>query len=59
VRVRDNGFIDDYSGIRISLNGRRFRINQATVWNVLDEAGAYAGQAATFSSWEFLPSDKS
>jgi len=58
-RVRDNGFIDDYSGIRISLNGRRFRINQATVWNVLDETGAYAGQAATFSSWEFLPSDKS
>jgi hypothetical protein len=58
-RVRESGFIDDYSGIRISRNGRRFHIKQATVWNVLDKTGAYAGQAATFSSWEFLPSDKS
>ena len=58
-RVREKGFIDDYSGIRISRTGRRFRIRQATVWNVVNEAGAYAGQAATFSSWEFLPSDKS
>ena len=58
-RVRENGFIDDYSGIRISRTGRRFRIRRAIVWNVLDEAGAYAGQAATFSSWEFLESDKS
>jgi hypothetical protein len=58
-RVRENGFIDDYTGIRISRTGQRFRIKQATVWNVLDESGAYAGQAATFSSWEMLPSDKS
>jgi len=58
-RVRENGFIDDYSGIRISSTGRRFHIRQAIVWNVLDEDGRYAGQAATFSSWEFLPSDKS
>ncbi len=57
-RVRESGFIDDYSGIRISSTGRRFRIRQATVWNVLDAAGSYAGQAATFSSWEFLPSGK-
>jgi hypothetical protein len=58
-RVRESGFIDDYSGIRISRTGQRFRIRQAKVWNVLDEDGSYAGQAATFSSWEFLPSDKS
>jgi hypothetical protein len=48
------GFIDDYSGIRISKNGRRFRIAQATVWNLLDEQGHHAGQAATFSDWKFL-----
>ena len=54
-RVRENGFVDDYSGIRISSRGRRFRIERATVWNVIDEEGDYAGQAATFSSWEFLP----
>ena len=52
--VTANGFIDDYSGIRISKTGHRFRIEQATVWNLLDERGAYAGQAAMFSRWEFL-----
>jgi hypothetical protein len=53
--VTARGFIDDYSGIRISKTGRRFRIAQATVWNLLDEGGQHCGQAATFSSWEFLP----
>lgn len=48
------GFIDDYSGIRISKTGRRFRIAQATVWNLLDEHGRPCGQAASFSHWEFL-----
>ena len=52
--VTANGFIDDYSGIRISKTGRRFRIAQATVWNLLDEQGNYCGQAAMFSRWEFL-----
>ncbi len=52
--VAANGFIDDYSGIRISKNGRRFRIAQATVWNLLDERGKFSGQAAMFLRWEFL-----
>ena len=52
--VTANGFIDDYSGIRISKTGRRFRIAQATVWNLLDERGNYSGQAAMFSRWELL-----
>ena len=52
--VTANGFIDDYSGIRISKKGRRFRIAQATVWNLLDERGNYSGQAAMFSRWELL-----
>lgn len=55
-QVRTIGFIDDYTGIRISRTGRRFRIKRATVWNVTDDAGAYLGQAATFSDWEFEPS---
>ena len=57
-RVRERGFIDDYSGIRISSKGRRFRIAQATVWNVTDADGKYAGQAATFSKWEFLSQEE-
>ena len=52
--VARQGFIDDYRGIRISKNGRRFLIDQATVWNLLDENGAKCGQAATFSRWSFL-----
>ncbi len=52
--VTRNGFIDDYSGIRISKNGRRFEISQATVWNLITEKGEPCGQAATFSEWRFL-----
>jgi len=47
-RVMREGFIDDYSGVRITSSGRRFRIENATVWNLLDEAGQHCGQAATF-----------
>ena len=53
--VTARGFIDDYSGIRVSKTGRRFRISQATVWNLLDGPQHYCGQAAMFSRWEFLP----
>ena len=52
--VTAQGFIDDYSGVRISKNGRRFRIAQATVWNLLTREGNHYGQAAMFSHWEFL-----
>ncbi|MFN2098836.1 MEKHLA domain-containing protein [Altererythrobacter sp. MF3-039] len=53
-RVRARGFIDDYSGVRISLIGRRFRIERATVWNLVDPSGAVHGQAAAFEDWTFL-----
>lgn len=53
-QVTQHGFIDDYSGIRISTRGRRFRIAQATVWNLRDETGHPCGQAAMFARWEFL-----
>jgi len=53
-RVTENGFIDDYRGIRISSSGRRFEIRDATVWNVVDEEGNYKGQAAFFDKWKFL-----
>lgn len=53
-RVTKHGYIDDYSGVRISRAGRRFLIEQATVWQVRDEQGTPYGQAATFSRWHFL-----
>ncbi len=49
--VSRHGFIENYSGIRISKNGRRFRINHATVFNLLGPDGQYVGQAATFDDW--------
>jgi hypothetical protein len=52
--VTAHGFIDDYSGVRISKSGRRFRIARATVWNLIGERGEPCGQAATFDRWEFL-----
>ncbi len=52
--VTTKGFINNYSGIRISTRGRRFRIHKATVWNVLDDSETYCGQAVVFSDWEFL-----
>lgn len=53
-RVRRDGFIDDYAGVRISAKGRRFRITAATVWTLIDEQGAVHGQAAAFDRWEEL-----
>ena len=54
VTVTQRGFIDDYSGVRISKTGRRFRIARATVWNLISENGQPSGQAAMFDRWEFL-----
>lgn len=53
-RVSQGGYIDDYSGVRVSKKGRRFQIDRATVWNLVDDSGAPAGQAATFSEWVVL-----
>ncbi len=52
--VRKQGYVDNYRGIRISKSGRRFEITQATVWNLVGENGEYAGQAATFSKWNYI-----
>ena len=52
--VTSRGFIDDYSGVRISKTGRRFRIHRATVWNLITEVGMPCGQAAMFDRWEFI-----
>jgi len=53
-RVKRDGFIDDYAGVRISATGQRFRIENAIVWNVLDDSGVRQGQAAMFERWVAL-----
>ena len=52
--VKEQGYIDDYRGIRISRNGRRFGLDKAIVWNLADSTGTLLGQAATFDRWTFL-----
>jgi len=52
--VTRQGFIADYAGVRVSASGRRFRIERATVWNLLDDAGGLHGQAAAFADWKRL-----
>jgi hypothetical protein len=50
-QVTTQGYIDDYSGIRIARSGRRFKIREAVVWNVVDDEGNDYGQAAMFREW--------
>ena len=52
--VRQNGFIKNYSGVRVTRTGRRFRIHDATVWNLTEADGQFAGQAVTFDQWTWL-----
>lgn len=54
-RTLRDGFVDDYRGIRISATGRRFLIERAIVWNLVNAGGERVGQAATFDNWQFLP----
>jgi hypothetical protein len=53
-QAQRDGHFAGYRGIRIATTGRRFRIEDALLWNLLDEAGAPTGQAATFSAWTML-----
>lgn len=48
------GFSNNYTGVRVSRSEKRFLIEKAIVWNVFDEAGKPAGQAATFPTWRML-----
>lgn len=52
--VTRHGYIGDYAGVRVTQSGRQFQIAAATVWNLADDGGNYAGQAAMFSEWRFL-----
>lgn len=52
--VTTHGFIDNYSGVRITASGRRFRIERATVWNLIDKEKAFHGQAVVFDQINHL-----
>jgi hypothetical protein len=52
--VASQGYVDNYTGIRISSTGRRFYILQAVVWNLIDSLGHYQGQAAAFTQYRYI-----
>lgn len=52
--AEQQGYVGDYSGIRVTSGGKRFMIRDCVLWNVTDEAGSRIGQAATFDQWEWL-----
>jgi hypothetical protein len=49
--VTREGHVEGYSGIRIGADGRRFRILDVTIWNLVDANGTYRGQAALIPRW--------
>lgn len=49
-----NGFINNYSGVRIASTGNRFRIEQVLLWNLPDEENKKIGQVALFRNWTNL-----
>lgn len=53
--VTRQGFIDNYSGIRISSTRQKFFIEKATIWNIYNfETKEFYGQAVIFNQWHLL-----
>jgi hypothetical protein len=52
--VARDGFVAGYSGVRIAKSGRRFRIADTVIWQLINEGGTVRGQAATFAAWDDL-----
>jgi len=49
--VKRNGFATGYRGLRIAKSGRRFWIEDVTVWQLVDAQGVLRGQAAIYRRW--------
>jgi hypothetical protein len=52
--VARRGYTDAYRGVRISTTGRRFLIERAVVWTIVDNDAKCQGQAAMFEQWTYL-----
>ncbi len=44
----------NFSGVRISSTGKRFKVEDGIIWNVLDEQNQRCGQAAVYSKYIFI-----
>ena len=50
-RVSREGFVRHYRGVRVSAKGKRFMIDDGTVWDIVDSEGRNHGRAARFDRW--------
>lgn len=53
-RLEADNVVSDYAGVRVAADGTRFRISDAVIWNLVDDAGVRHGQAAWFERWEMV-----
>ncbi len=53
-QARTEGCVTDYRGVRVSRTGKRFLVEQATIWSIHSPDGTALGQGATFTAWKFL-----
>lgn len=52
--ARENGCVKNYSGVRVTSDGKLFFISETILWNVEDESGKRYGQAAMFTQWKWI-----
>lgn len=53
-QLERSNIVTGYSGIRIAADGTRFAIEDAVIWNLVDDAGTRHGQAALLRHWQQL-----
>ena len=53
-QVQEHGYMTNYQGIRVTYKGKRMKITNVTVWNIIDQNHSYCGQGATCIEWYFL-----
>ena len=53
-QASQQGYLEGYRGVRVTKSGRRFLIEDALIWDILDRNSHKCGQAAKFSQWQWL-----
>ena len=53
-KVALDNFVSGYSGARISRTGRRFLIQDVTIWRLMDDAGGSFGVGAFFRRYRYF-----
>ncbi len=52
--IQKTGYMKGYSGTRITKTGKRIKIEDTTIWNLLGPNSQFSGQAALIKTFEYL-----